>query len=69
MMNRTIKCDKKVMEKCKYRGSLNGEGYFFCDYLGITGHRRGCPTECCDKFEKSRKKDRVKCLAKKKEGL
>lgn len=31
--------------KCKYRG-WNGS-YIHCDYLGITGHRRGCTVDEC----------------------
>ncbi len=39
----------KVGDKCFYK-SGNGQNRT-CDYIGITGHRRGCSPEQCDKYK------------------
>lgn len=44
---------------CKYSkrvgtsgsGTGNGIGNIFCDYLSMTGHRRGCRPEECPYYE------------------
>lgn len=42
--------------KCKYATKLFGAGLTIaCDYLEITGKRRGCPGVGCTKFEKRTK--------------
>lgn len=51
---KTYKCSE-VGETCKYRGYIstiiNNKRCMFCDYLGMTDERRGCPIEECDKYE------------------
>ena len=36
---------------CKYHGYLSASHLIYCDYLSITGHKRGCLPEDCTKFE------------------
>lgn len=40
---------------CRYHGHLgnvHSGGQLICDYIGLTGHSRGCPAGAeCDKFE------------------
>lgn len=45
---KTYQCSK-VGHKCIYK-SGNGQNRT-CDYIGIAGHRRGCPPEQCDKYK------------------
>ena len=49
--------DKKCA-KCKY---VNRSGRFaICDYLGMTGHLRGCKADAdCDKYEPKKRKRKV----------
>lgn len=42
----------EVVESCKYAKKFTYEGTKYCDYLCMTGQRRGCPGERCDKYEK-----------------
>ena len=46
---KTYKCSE-VGGKCIYRAGQSKE-VFMCDYIGKTGHRRGCNPEQCDKFK------------------
>lgn len=39
----------KRCKRCRYRGPKGGMQ--LCDYILITGHRRGCSIAKCDKFE------------------
>ena len=43
---------------CIYaRWNSHGQGNLFCDYIGVTGHRRGCvPGDGCDKRVLGRRK-------------
>lgn len=43
----------KKIKTCKYGGKTGG--IRICDYLGITGERRGCPVQNCEKYEKKRR--------------
>lgn len=54
---KTVKCTVAVMKKCKYGKAIASSiGYHYCDYLGMTGERRGCKPECCDKYDDGKKK-------------
>ena len=53
-MNKTHNCNN-VMRTCKYCTVISGN-LPVCDYLSMTGSRRGCPPEQCDKYEKKEKK-------------
>ncbi len=48
-MTNKISKNRRKCKTCKYRGENDKNG---CDYIYITGHRRGCPVEECDKYEK-----------------
>lgn len=37
---------------CDYR--ISAGGLKVCDYIGITGHSRGCPADKCDKYSKGK---------------
>lgn len=49
-----INADRHLCMTCKYRSSR--PEVFGCDYIGITGHRRGCKSEDCMKYEKGRRR-------------
>ena len=54
---KTVKCTVAVMKECKYgRSVVCSNGYYYCDFLGIEGKRRGCSPECCDKYGKKKQK-------------
>lgn len=40
-------CTKEVIKKCIY-GDANGVPS--CNYIGITGHKRGCDPDHCTEF-------------------
>lgn len=40
--------NQKKCATCQYRETRPGKGG--CDYIGKTGHRRGCSVENCDKY-------------------
>lgn len=43
---KTIKCTESVMKRCSY-GKCGSGCQYYCDYISIEGHSRGClPTEC-----------------------
>ena len=44
-----VKCSE-VGKQCEYGAPF--EGKIACDFIGKTGHMRGCPTEACIKFER-----------------
>ncbi len=47
--------DRHLCKKCRYRlESLKCGGV--CDYIGKTGHMRGCHVEDCNKFEGRRRR-------------
>lgn len=48
-MNTRYNCDRK---NCKYHGKKKGEAT--CDYISITGHRRGCSIPECTKYEQGK---------------
>lgn len=54
------KTKKEQCRFCKYatKVSTAGDGFttMLCDYIGQTGHRRGCRPDECDKFVQARKK-------------
>ena len=55
-------CNQKICKKCAYRG-IAIAGTITCDYISITGKKRGCPAGDCDKFIKgnpSKKKNHVR---------
>ena len=55
---KSVKCTEAVMKTCKYaRYMCSNERY--CDYISRTGHRRGCPPEECDKYEKKKKSKNI----------
>lgn len=39
---------------CKYRGSIDHQTC--CEYILVTGHKRGCTIADCDKYEKGRRR-------------
>lgn len=39
----------KKCKTCRYRAAVQEFGN--CDYILITGHMRGCPSNNCDKYE------------------
>lgn len=51
---KTYKCSE-VGKTCKYQYRHNYGGGrctdAICYYIGVTGHRRGCDPEHCDKYE------------------
>ena len=51
-MNPTLK-GQCVRKSCAYHSKSVGS----CDYLLITGRRRGCSIEDCDKYRKKKKGD------------
>lgn len=52
---KTVKCTPSVMKKCAFSSRYNSNSWMCCDYIGKTGHSRGCPPDCCDKFKKRAK--------------
>lgn len=50
-----IRCTDAVMRTCIY---ANTNGAISCDYIGVTGHMRGCPTDHCTKYKKKEKSKR-----------
>lgn len=53
----TYKCSE-VGRNCVYRRKTEHNGMATCDYLLMTKHRRGCPPEECDKYERRIRKRR-----------
>lgn len=53
---KTVKCTPSVMRTCKYDGGYNSCSWRYCDYMSMTGHRRGCSPKSCDKYEKKKSK-------------
>lgn len=49
---------KKKCPSCIYRGDAQGKNG--CDYILITGHRRGCSVDECIKYEKGKRKQSKK---------
>ena len=48
--------NNKQCKKCRY-GMILNQAKYACDYLGITGQMRGCPTyPKCEKFRPKTKK-------------
>lgn len=52
---KTVKCTESVIQTCAY-GRFISLGCAYCDYIDITGHRRGCPADACTKYEQKVKK-------------
>ena len=46
---KTVNCTNKVMATCEYAFNRGG-GTYGCDYIGRTGHSRGCPPSRCNKY-------------------
>ena len=44
-----IKCTDEVMKTCMY---VNTNGAISCDYIGVTGHMRGCSPDNCTRYKK-----------------
>jgi len=44
-----IKCTDEVMRTCIY---ANTNGAISCDYIGVTGHMRGCSPDNCTRYKK-----------------
>ena len=42
-------------KNCAYRCFLDS-GVFYCNYIGITGHSRGCEVKDCDKMIKGKRR-------------
>lgn len=42
-------------KNCAYRCMLDS-GIYYCNYIGITGHSRGCEVKDCDKMIKGKRK-------------
>lgn len=38
---------------CRYRQPIGA--HMCCNYIGVTGHMRGCPAEKCTRYEKGSK--------------
>lgn len=52
---RKMEREETVMEDCKhpdcsYRRKLGNDYTEYCDYIGSTGHSRGCKISECDKY-------------------
>ena len=46
----------KLCRSCAYRArDYLSDGNPFCNYICVTGHRRGCPAEKCTKYRRGRK--------------
>lgn len=45
----------KKTKSCIYGGKMSGIA--ICDYIGITGHSRGCPVEDCKKYKRRSKRE------------
>lgn len=52
----TVKCTKAVSRKCIYGSDYAPGETALCNYILITGKRRGCPACACDKFKQGKKK-------------
>ena len=50
----TYKCSE-VIKTCAYRGFISSWNTQHCDYIGVTGHRRGCDPEHCTRYKYSEK--------------
>lgn len=52
-----LKIKKDKCQYCRFAIRTNTDnnnlGATICDFIGITGHSRGCRPDECDKFEKS----------------
>jgi len=46
-------------EDCVYRVALSGSHVEICDYIGMTGHPRGCNISECDKYRPGRVKVQI----------
>lgn len=51
---------KSKCAKCIYHSIVSSGHEVICDYIGATGHSRGCPASECDKYIKGKqvKKDK-----------
>lgn len=57
-MSETVKCSE-MRDKCVYAVKFKDSEYC-CDFIGVTGKRRGCDPEKCDKFKPRTIGDRSK---------
>lgn len=48
----TVYCDAVISSKCRYGATPNTQMMGLCNYILITGCKRGCPWQQCNKFEK-----------------
>lgn len=52
-----LKIKKEKCQYCRFATRFNTDSsnlsIMMCDFIGITGHSRGCRPDECDKFEKS----------------
>lgn len=51
------KCKRK---NCAYMAKFSGGSITYCDYIGFTGHARGCDADKCDKYIKKSAKNAPK---------
>lgn len=58
-MAKTVKCSE-VWKDCIYAWRRNVDDIFvMCDYMDVTGKRRGCDPEACVKYQSRKKYKRV----------
>ena len=50
-INSVSRCKKT--KTCEYGSKMSGIP--ICDYIGVTGHSRGCPIEGCTKYKRRKK--------------
>lgn len=48
----TVYCNTSISSKCRYGATVNTQAAGLCNYILITGCKRGCPWQECTKFEK-----------------
>ena len=54
----------KICKGCRFLEKMSGTASknisnYYCNYIGIMGHSRGCRPDECDKKEKGRKRKRT----------
>lgn len=56
-MSEPVKCSE-VIGSCKYSGTISSSGALFCDYLCLTGTRRGCDPEACTCYKSNGRRNK-----------
>lgn len=53
------KTSMRLCKSCIYSRTTSATKNMSCDYLLITGNRRGCKVGECDKYEKGKRKQNI----------